>query len=69
MCSRNCRSLLGINLLLLEMGTSWGKLSDRMRFAMIWVVVAAWGGVGGSGKDDLDRVIDVVYNPSAGPFQ
>ena len=40
-----------------------------MRFVMIWVVVAAWGGVGGSGNDDLDRVIDVVYNPSAGPFQ
>ena len=38
-----------------------------MRFVKIWVV--AYGGVGGSVRDDLDRVIDLVYNPSAGPFQ
>ena len=69
MCSRNRRSLLGINMLMLQVETSWGKMFGGMRFVMIWVVVAACGGVGGSGKDDLDRVIDIVYNPSAGPFQ
>ena len=56
-------------MLLLQVETSWGKLVGGMKFGMMWLVVAAWGGVGGSGKDDLDRVIDVVYNPSAGPFQ
>jgi len=35
-----------------------------MRVWVLWVVLGA--GVLGS---DLDRVIDIVYNPSAGPFQ
>ena len=69
MFSRNCRSFLGINMLLLLVGTSCGKLVDEMRFFMIWVVVAAWGSVGVNGKDGLDSVIYIVYNPSAGSFQ
>ena len=56
-------------MLLLQVETSWGKLVGGMKFVTIWVVVGACGGVGVSGKDDLDRVIDLVYNPSAGPFQ
>ena len=27
-----------------------------MRFVTIWVLVAAWSGVGGSAKDDLDAI-------------
>ena len=51
-------------MLLLQVG-----MVDGMRFVMIWVVVAAWGDVSVTGKDDLDSVIDIVYNPSAGPVQ
>ena len=56
-------------MLLLQVETSWGKLVGGMKFVTIWVVVGACGGVGVSGKDDLAKVIDIVYNPSAGPFQ
>ena len=47
-----------------------------MRFVMKWVVVlAAWGGadVGCENNvdidNDLDSIVNIVYNPSAGPFQ
>ena len=57
-------------MLLLNVETSWGKLVVGMIFVTIWVVfLVSLGDVGVSGTDDLDRVIDIVYNPSAGPFQ